>query len=82
MHPIGIPLIVVTAFWLVVGGVLPFFAKGPNKDLIKLCLVLTSVCCYMHWLCTLLHQYHPLIGPQLSNHTAKALQHLWGNSFD
>jgi hypothetical protein len=32
MHPILIPIIVVTAFWLVVGGIGPFFAKGPNKE--------------------------------------------------
>lgn len=28
----AVPLIVVTAFWLVVGGILPWFVrKGPNK---------------------------------------------------
>jgi hypothetical protein len=32
MIGIGIPLIVVTGFWLIVGGILPFFAKGPNKE--------------------------------------------------
>lgn len=36
---------------------------------------------FSSWLCTLLHQLNPLIGPQLSNETAKALQHLWGDKF-
>lgn len=81
MNPVAIPLIVVTCFWLIVGGILPFFAKGPNKELVRVCLVLTAVCCYTFWLCTFLHQLNPLIGPQLTNETAKALQTLWGNTF-
>jgi hypothetical protein len=32
MESIGIPLLIVSLFWLIVGGVLPFFAKGPNRS--------------------------------------------------
>ncbi|CAF0860101.1 unnamed protein product [Brachionus calyciflorus] len=79
MESIGIPFLIVSLFWFIIGGILPFFAKGPNRELIRVMLILTSVSCYMFWLCTILHQYHPLIGPQLNNETAKALQLLWGN---
>jgi hypothetical protein len=33
MNQTGIPLIVITCFWFIVGGICPFFAKGPNKEL-------------------------------------------------
>jgi hypothetical protein len=32
METIGIPLLVVSLFWLIIGGIMPFFAKGPNKE--------------------------------------------------
>jgi hypothetical protein len=35
MDPIGIPLIIITLFWFIIGGVLPFFAKGPNKEFVN-----------------------------------------------
>ena len=44
MDPIGIPLIIITLFWFIIGGVLPFFAKGPNKEfVIELLLGLKSL---------------------------------------
>jgi hypothetical protein len=32
MSSIGLPVVVVTIFWFAVGGVAPFFARGPNKE--------------------------------------------------
>lgn len=31
-EPIGIPLIVLSGFWFLVGGVAPFFVKGDNRE--------------------------------------------------
>ncbi|KAK3739867.1 hypothetical protein QZH41_009113 [Actinostola sp. cb2023] len=46
-----IPLIVVTAFWLIVGAVVPCFIRGKNKSLIRTMLVLTAVCCWLLYPC-------------------------------
>jgi hypothetical protein len=32
MQPIGIPFIVVSGFWFLIGGVAPFLVWGPNKE--------------------------------------------------
>lgn len=36
MEPIGIPLIVVSVIWFAVGGIVPFFIRGANKEYFKL----------------------------------------------
>ncbi|CAG2165812.1 unnamed protein product [Oppiella nova] len=52
--PAYVAPVVITAFWVIVGAVLPFFVpKGPNKG----------------WLCTYIAQLNPLFGPQVNNVT-------------
>lgn len=46
MEKFGLTMIIVSLFWFIVGGVSPFFVKGPNRELIRVMLVLTAVCCY------------------------------------
>ncbi|KAM7426525.1 hypothetical protein ABFA07_009371 [Porites harrisoni] len=73
-----VPVIVVTAVWVIVGGVIPFFIKGQNKRLIQTMLVLTAVCCWLFWVCAYFCQLNPLIGPELSLEALKAAVKEWG----
>jgi len=62
--------IVISAFWLVIGFVLPFFVpKGENRGIIQTMLITTAVSCYLIWLVTYLAQFQPLFGPLMNNVT-------------
>ncbi|TMS39478.1 hypothetical protein L596_005992 [Steinernema carpocapsae] len=78
---IVIPLVSVTAFWLVIGAGGPFLVpSGPNRGIIQTMIVLTAVCCHMFWILVYLHQLNPLIGPQIPVRTIRWISEQWGDS--
>ena len=72
------PVLFFTAFWGIIGGILPFFVpNGPNKSVIQVILVMTAVCCWLFWLCCYMAQMNPLIGPNLSQKSLFAIKTYW-----
>ncbi|XP_065220977.1 V-type proton ATPase subunit e-like isoform X2 [Planococcus citri] len=73
------PVVLVSAFWGVVGIVLPFYTpKGPNRGIFQLILMLTGATCWLFWLCCYMAQMNPLIGPKLTNNTLILMDAAWG----
>ncbi|XP_050706328.1 V-type proton ATPase subunit e-like [Eriocheir sinensis] len=52
-------------------------AKGQNKGVIQVVLVITATSCWLFWMLAYMHQMNPLIGPQLHNTTIIAIQYIW-----
>ncbi|KAF8774715.1 V-type proton ATPase subunit e 2-like [Argiope bruennichi] len=74
----AVPFVIMTLFWFLIGGILPWFVpKGVNRGVIQTMLVLTAVCCYLFWLCCYMAQMNPLIGPQLPTATLAVMKEVW-----
>ncbi|KAK9508373.1 hypothetical protein O3M35_005953 [Rhynocoris fuscipes] len=73
-----IPLAVISAFWLIVGFIVPWFIpNGPNKGVIVWMLILTSVCAWFFWIVNYLAQMNPLIGPALKRNVVLMMASEW-----
>ena len=74
----------VTAFWLIIGVVLPgvlFVLRGKyNAGIIQTMLVTTAICCYLFWLIAFLVQLNPLIGPILKSHELEHIARQWNGA--
>jgi V-type H+-transporting ATPase subunit e len=78
MAGVWLTFVIVTGVWLAVGGVGPLFVRaGPNKGVIQTMIVMTAASCYLFWLCTILMQLNPLIGPEMTNTAAFMVQQQW-----
>ncbi|XP_016948847.1 V-type proton ATPase subunit e 2 [Drosophila biarmipes] len=73
---------VVTLFWLLV-AVIGFMVsyRYEERGIIRCCLILTAVCCYLAWLVTFLMQLNPLVGPRANQKTIYGIMSYWPNSF-
>ncbi|KAE9418522.1 hypothetical protein Angca_004290, partial [Angiostrongylus cantonensis] len=77
-----IPLVAVTAFWLLIGVGGPFLVpKGPNRGVFYDNLsFLPVICQFLTWFDIYLHQLNPLIGPQINVKTIRWISLKWGDS--
>jgi V-type H+-transporting ATPase subunit e len=74
-----LPLVLFTAIFGVIAGVLPIFIpKNPNKGVFQVVLLLIGVCCWLFWICCYMSQMNPLIGPKLNQRTLLAIKEYWG----
>merc|ERR1712168_254830 len=72
---------IVTGFWGIVGLVGPFLVKkdNPSASIYRVCIVMTAICCWLHWVLCFLSQVNPLAGPTLSKDGVKIIQWSWEN---
>nr|XP_042905930.1 V-type proton ATPase subunit e 2 [Parasteatoda tepidariorum] len=72
----AVPFVIFTLFWLLVGGVLPWFVpKGINRGYNTLFTFLFSS--MKSWLCCYMVQMNPLFGPQLPTATLAVMKEVW-----
>jgi V-type H+-transporting ATPase subunit e len=75
-----LPIILFTAIFGVIGGVLPIFVpKNPHRSVIQVILLLIGICCWLFWFCCYMSQMNPLIGPILNQRTLIAVKQYWGD---
>uniref|UniRef100_H2XLR4 V-type proton ATPase subunit n=1 Tax=Ciona intestinalis TaxID=7719 RepID=H2XLR4_CIOIN len=69
---------IVTLIWALIGGVGPFILpKGPNRGVYQTMIVLTAVCCWLHWFITYMSQLNPLMGPTLTRGEIYLMGWVW-----
>jgi len=70
--------LMVTILWGLVGIGAPMMVpSSPQKFLIQTMLIMTAVCCWLHWLIAWMSQLNPLFGPVLSKEHAEIIQWSW-----
>ncbi|KAI6660034.1 ATPase, V0 complex, subunit e1/e2 family-containing protein [Oopsacas minuta] len=74
----------VTAFWLIIGIVLPaslLVLRGKyHAGIIQTMLVCTAICCYLFWLIAFLVQLNPLVGPVLKKEELEHIARQWNDA--
>ncbi|KAH9425613.1 vacuolar H[+] ATPase M9.7 subunit a [Dermatophagoides pteronyssinus] len=71
-------IILFTSLFAAIGiGVPVFLPENPNKEIVKLMIVMSTICCYIMWLVTYMSQMNPLFGPVISTATASLMRREW-----
>ncbi|XP_044762152.1 V-type proton ATPase subunit e-like [Coccinella septempunctata] len=69
-----------TAFWGAIGIIGPFCVpRSRNRSIIRLCLILTAICCWLFWLCSYVVQMNPLLGPKMYKEKFLIMAKNWGS---
>ncbi|XP_045482547.1 V-type proton ATPase subunit e-like [Harmonia axyridis] len=71
---------VATAFWAIIGIIAPLCVpRGRNRSIIRLCLILTAICCWLFWFCAFVVQMNPLLGPKIEKDHYLIMARNWGS---
>lgn len=77
-----IVLIVLTSFWILFAVIGCLAAKHfKERGVIRCCILLSAVCCWLLWIVTFLMQLNPLIGPRVNQKVIYGMMSYWENSF-
>ncbi|KAH8306103.1 hypothetical protein KR018_001651 [Drosophila ironensis] len=77
-----IVFICITIVFVVIFLVGYFLAsKFEETSVIRCCVILSCVCCYLAWLITFLMQMNPLLGPRGDRKVIFGILAYWPNSF-
>lgn len=74
---VGVIFLFTCLFGGVAFGVPAFLPENANKDIIKLMVTMSAICCYLMWLVTYMSQMNPLFGPMLNNATMSLMKREW-----
>ncbi|EDV48784.1 V-type proton ATPase subunit e 1 [Drosophila erecta] len=72
---------VITLFWLlfaIIGFLVSY--RYEERGLIRSCVILTVVCCYLAWMVTFVMQLNPLSGPRAKQKIILGMISYWPNS--
>lgn len=69
---------VITLIWAIIAVAGYFLARlFKDKLIIRCCVLLSVVCCYLLWMVTFLMQLNPLIGPRVEQNILYAMTAYW-----
>eukprot|EP00099_Drosophila_melanogaster_P022948 NP_650578.1 vacuolar H[+] ATPase M9.7 subunit d [Drosophila melanogaster] len=76
-----VAFMVITVFWLlfaIIGFLVSY--RYEERGLIRCCVILTAVCCYLAWMVTFVMQLNPLTGPRAKQKIILGMITYWPRS--